>query len=118
MGIDQVTEPGTSFDQFDENRILQGQVTHDEKVVLETKLIHMYKERAKELGRKFVIITNRDHYESLRESGELFDGPHFYLHMEEGEVMDMVPVTHHLLDTPEGNFYAKLITPHDGCRQP
>jgi|SRR3989344_6174971 len=102
------------LNQFDDERILKGLVTPQEKQDLGAKLVRMYLERAKEKGMSVKVLTNQDEYEILGQSGKLFSGDEFYLLIDEAlkEVQDMRSVVYHLLDTDEGLFYAKL-----GCSQ-
>ena len=98
------------LDQFDDERILKGLVTPQEKKDLGAKLIKMYLERARSRGRTVVVLRNREEYEKLRQSGKLFFGKNFYLLIEGNpeQVLDMTPVVYHLLDTEEGLFYGML----------
>jgi len=97
-------------DQFDDERISRREVSLDERIELEKQLLQMYHRRAEAAGKRVIIVTDMTRYEELRDSGYLFDDDEFYLFMdEEKNVLDMVPVAQRLLDTEEGNFYAKLI---------
>ena len=98
------------LDQFDDERILKGLVTPQEKQDLGAKLVKMYLERAKEKGVPVKVLTNQKEYENLGQSRKLFSGDEFYLLIDEAlrTVKDMAPVVYHLLDTEEGLFYAKL----------
>ena len=98
------------IDQFDDERILKGLVTPQEKQDLGAKLVRMYLERAKEKGIPVKVITNQKEYENLGQSRKLFSGDEFYLLIDEvlRTVKDMAPVVYHLLDTEEGLLYAKL----------
>ena len=105
--------------QFDDERILQGLVTKQELFELEGKLIKNYFEKAKAERKEFILIKNQVKYRRLKEAGEVVSekSSKFYL-LVDGyhNVLDMVPVAYHLLDTEEGRFYAKLM-PLDECHQ-
>lgn len=107
-----------SFGIFDDERILKGQVSVQERQDLEKKLLGMYLNRAIQNGKGVTVVTDKIEYEGLRRSGELFDGDKFYLLMNHGKtrVIDMTPLAYHLRETKEGNFYAKLIL-QDGHHQ-
>ena len=104
---------------FDDERILRGEVSLQEQIDLERRLLTMYRERAEKLGKPVITTSNKAKYEELRKSGKLFDGNAFYLLMDENntQILDMRPVLYHLLDTKEGMFYTKLTT-HGKYLQP
>lgn len=98
-----------NIQNYDSERIAVGEVFKEEICQLEEKLLTMYFELAKTSGKKLVIHTDRQEYESLRES-ELFDDPNnLYLLMDQyhSQVLDKTPLIFHLADTEEGRFYAK-----------
>ncbi len=109
-----VNENTESLDKFDDERILKGLVTPQEKKDLGAKLVKMYLELAKTKRKKVIVLKDREEYEKLRQSGELFSGDNLYLLVDRKteNIADMNPVVYHLLDTEEGLFYAKL-----GCSQ-
>ena len=98
------------LDQFDDERILKGLVTPQEKNDLGAKLVRMYLELAKKKGVPVKVLTNQEEYETLGQTGKLFSGDELYLLIDEalGTVKDMRAVVYHLLDTEEGLFYGKL----------
>ncbi len=103
-------EKNQEYGQFDDERILRGLVTPKEKKDLGEKLVKMFMERAKQRGKPVIVLRDRDKYEVLRTTRELFSENDFFL-LVQGEppkVQDMTPVVYHLLDTKEGLFYAKL----------
>lgn len=98
------------YKQFDDERILRGLVTKKEKKDLEVKLVKMYLERARERGKPIIVLKDKDRYEALRATDQLFAGNEFYL-LVQGEppkVKDLSTIVYHLLDTEEGLFFAKL----------
>ena len=101
----------TNLNRFDDERILRGYVSSQERHDLEMTLLDMYWQRARDEGKTVKPIHDWRRYEELKKSGELFDVENFYLltNGKRTKVLDMVPVAHKLLDTPEGNFFAKLI---------
>lgn len=105
--------------ELDDERIMRGEVSDEEKRGLERRLLGMYSRKAEAAGKDIVIMTNAKEYEQLRVSGELFERNKYFLLMNENktELLDMTPVAYHLLRTPEGRFYAKLM-PLDECHQP
>ena len=98
-------------DEFDDNRIFNRELTEDEVTDLEAKLQSMYVEHVSKQGKTIRVITDHNEYESLRESGELFNGNNYYLFMDKGltNILDMIPITLHLINTKEGLFYAKYL---------
>lgn len=104
-------ESAEEFDQFDEERIIRGEVSPKEVSDLENKLVEMYLQRARLLGKPIVVITSKAEYERLKASGEFYDKEKFYLVMDEKceQIADMHPLFCRLLDTDEGRFYAKLV---------
>jgi len=99
------------FDQFDDDRILNGQVSSQEQKELEEKILQMYFQRAKAQGEPINIISDVDRYNSLKKSGELYDGNVFYLLTDElvTNVLALNPVIYRMSDTLEGRFLAKLM---------
>ena len=76
---------------------------------LERKLIKMYLEKATSQGKMVEVITDRDKYAALRTSKQLFSKDHFYLLMnkDSNQVLDLAPVIYHMVDTLEGEVYAR-----------
>jgi hypothetical protein len=105
--------------RFDDSRITNGEVTIEERCGLEYDLMKLYLQKAKSTKKPIIVVSEKDEYEQIKISGELFSGNNFYLLMDRKRerVLDMVPIAYHLLETKEGNFYAKLLL-HDECHQP
>lgn len=98
------------FNQFDESRIINGEVSLEERIELSEKLIQMFANKVAKEEKKLNYTTDRDHYRKLKESGVVFDGEEYYVLVDENEkLLDMNPVVYHLVDTPEGKFYGKLM---------
>lgn len=96
------------LDRFDDERILKGLVTSQEIRELERKLIELYFMKAKEQGKKIIVIRNAEDYEKLVNSGQIFQDGDFYFFIDAEKIAHMLPVKYHLIDTDEGLFYAKL----------
>lgn len=103
--------------RFDEGRIQRGEVTPKEKSELETTLLTQFLKRARDLGTRVQFISDKQQYAALRENGNVFQDNKFIIYLQGGHVVDMAPIAHRLVDTDEGNFYAKLML-HDECLQP
>ena len=103
--------------QFDDQRILDGIVSDEERQELEKQLLSMYLEKAKLFGIEVVVLTDKDEYAKLKNSEELFDTNKFYLLLdkEKKRVMDMVPITYHLLEKKKARFYAKIMLHDEAC---
>lgn len=104
---------------FDDERILREEITPEEKQDIETKLLQMYISRAEKKKIPLEVLTDEERYKGLDEDGSLFSGERYYVLMDEKRenLLDMRPIAYHLLDTPEGNFYAKIML-HDEYLQP
>ncbi len=106
-----------TLERFDDERITRGLVTNDEISALEKTLLRMYLEKANAHGKTVVVTTDRAEYDARKRSGDAFDGPNLYLLMDSqrSTVLDMALVAFHLIDTPEGLFYAKLMPQQKYC---
>jgi len=97
--------------EFDDERIINNQVSLEEISNLENRLCYMFFERAKREGKQVEIIRSRDHYDLLRKQGKLFDDKLFMLFVDSStEMVDFTSIRCKLLDTQEGLFYAKIIS--------
>ena len=102
--------------KLDDDRILRGEVTREERGKLEQTLLTMLFSRAKTNHIPVSLVHDVRFYNALKKSEALFSKDHFYIFVDKKDhVRDMTPVAYHLLDTDEGLFYAKLMQ-FDGYR--
>lgn len=94
--------------RFDDQRILDGNVTGKEIFGLEKKLLKRYLRNAEQDKKKVIILSDLEKYTALHDSGEVFQRDRYYLFINE-QGIDMRPVVQRFLDTKEGLFYAKLM---------
>lgn len=99
------------LDMFNDERILNGEVSDEEMSSLRKTVVRLYLERAKREGKTVEMITDQKEYDRLWNSNALFDGDKFYMLLDEGgkNLIDMTPLAYRLMDTVEGNFYAKCM---------
>ena len=97
-----------SHHDLDIGRIERDEVTQEEIISLENRLIRWYAERAREEKKNIIMYTDIMAYEKLRESGELFEGENMCLLFDRSgkTLMDMSPIVDAFFDTPEGYFYS------------
>lgn len=95
-------------EQFDENRILRGEVSDEEREQLEHRLLEMFLERAQKAGKQVLVMTDAVEFEHYKQADAL-EEPSLYRVYGDAQGNVYVPsVLQHLLDTKEGLFYAKL----------
>lgn len=97
--------------QYDDSRILEGKVSDSERSDLEVTLRDMYLKKALREGKEINLHYEPDTYDALKTSDSFFSEFHLLVDKHH-RVLDMTPITYHLLDTDEGLFYAKLML-HD-----
>jgi hypothetical protein len=104
-GIDDVV---SGFFSFDIDRFVEGDVSVAEQEMLKRKLVHMYVRHVSVLGKELRVVTDKNEYDLLRKSGELFAGDRYYIFVdaENGQVLDMSPVVHAMKDTDEAFCYS------------
>lgn len=99
-----------ALDDISDEEIIAGSVTPEQKITLETKLLIAYFSLAKERGIKIELINDKNVYEKLRQERKLFDGEKFYLLVnDDGFILDYSPPVYHLIDTPDGLTYGKIM---------
>ena len=101
---------------LDDDRISKGQVSNDERVELEKKVIKMFLQNAIQQKKDIHFVTDKARYDDLKEKGVVYEGEEIYLLMnsEYTKLLDIRPIAYRMLDTPEGLFYSKIMQ-QDEC---